>query len=82
MCFNFRKTARALTQLYDGGLHSSGIRSTQFVLLVGIAKSEPVPIGRLSPLGDEAAVCDVVAGWLAGARAKSALLEGNAKNPR
>lgn len=48
VCFNFRKTARALTQLYDAGLHSSGIRSTQFVLLVGIAKSEPVPIGRLA----------------------------------
>jgi DNA-binding MarR family transcriptional regulator len=49
-CFNFRKTARALTQLYDTGLQSSGIRATQFAVLVGIAKSEPVPIGRLAQL--------------------------------
>ena len=47
-CLNFRKTARALTQLYDAGLQSSGIRATQFTLLVGIAKCEPVPIGCLA----------------------------------
>jgi len=47
-CFNFRKTARALTQFYDTGLHSSGVRATQFAVLVGIAKCEPAPIGRLA----------------------------------
>jgi len=48
VCFNFRKAARALTQLYDAGLKPSRIRSTQFALLVDIAKCEPVPIGRLA----------------------------------
>lgn len=49
-CFNFRKAARALTQLYDTALQASGIRATQFALLVGIAKCEPVAIGRLGRL--------------------------------
>jgi len=35
-CFNFRKAARAVTQLYDSILQPSGLRSTQFVLLVAI----------------------------------------------
>ena len=35
-CFNLRKAARAVTQLYDGILQPSGLRSTQFVLLVAI----------------------------------------------
>lgn len=46
--FNFRKTARAVTRLYDGALQESGIRSTQFAILVGIAKSQPVSIGALA----------------------------------
>jgi hypothetical protein len=48
VCFNFQMTARALTQLYDAGLKPSGIRSAQFALLVGIAKCESTPIGRLA----------------------------------
>jgi len=36
--FNFRRTARAVTKLYDAALQESGIRSTQFAILVGIAK--------------------------------------------
>jgi DNA-binding MarR family transcriptional regulator len=35
-CFNLRKAARAVTQLYDGILQPSGLRSTQFVILVAI----------------------------------------------
>jgi DNA-binding MarR family transcriptional regulator len=46
--FNFRKTARAVTRLYDAALQESGIRSTQFAILVGIAKSQPVSIGALA----------------------------------
>lgn len=46
-CFNSRKTARAVTQLYDAAMQPSGIRTTQFALLVGVAKTEPVSIGRL-----------------------------------
>jgi DNA-binding MarR family transcriptional regulator len=45
--FNFRRTARAVTRLYDAALQKSGIRSTQFAILVGIAKNQPVAIGTL-----------------------------------
>jgi DNA-binding MarR family transcriptional regulator len=48
--FNFRKTARAVTRLYDMALEQSGIRSTQFAILVGIAKNQPVSIGKLGGL--------------------------------
>ena len=48
--FNFRKTARAVTRLFDTALQKSGIRSTQFAILVGIAKSQPVSIGALANL--------------------------------
>lgn len=48
--FNFRRTARAVTSLYDLALKESGIRSTQFAILVGIAKSQPVSIGKLADL--------------------------------
>src|SRR5437667_4180066 len=48
--FNFRKTARAVTTLFDTALQKSGIRSTQFAILVGIAKSQPVSIGALANL--------------------------------
>src|SRR3989441_4204622 len=46
--FNFRRTARAVTQLYDLALQESGIRSTQFAILVGILKKQPVSISALA----------------------------------
>ena len=46
--FNFRRTARAITQLFDRALLPAGLRSTQFTVLVGIAKIQPTPIGALS----------------------------------
>jgi DNA-binding MarR family transcriptional regulator len=46
--FNFRRTARAVTKWYDMALQESGIRSTQFSILVGIAKNQPVSIGALA----------------------------------
>jgi DNA-binding MarR family transcriptional regulator len=46
--FNFRRTARAVTRLYDMALQESGIRSTQFAILVGIAKKQPVSVGDLA----------------------------------
>ena len=46
--FNFRRTARAVTRLYDMALQESGLRSTQFAILVGIAKSQPVSVGALA----------------------------------
>ena len=47
---NFRRTARAVTRLYDLALQASGIRSTQFAILVGIAKKQPISIGALADM--------------------------------
>ena len=47
---NFRRTARAVTRLYDLALQKSGIRSTQFAILVGIAKKQPISIGCLGDM--------------------------------
>jgi DNA-binding MarR family transcriptional regulator len=46
--FNLRKTSRAVTRLYDAALQETGIRSTQFAILVGILKEQPVAIGALA----------------------------------
>jgi DNA-binding MarR family transcriptional regulator len=47
-CRNLRRTARAVTQLYDETLRPSGLRITQFTLLVAAALSEPVSMSRLA----------------------------------
>jgi DNA-binding MarR family transcriptional regulator len=47
-CKSLRRAARAVTQLYDETLRPSGLRVTQFTLLVAVAVSEPVPITRLA----------------------------------
>jgi DNA-binding MarR family transcriptional regulator len=36
--------------MYDASLQESGIRSTQFAILVGIAKNQPVSIGALGDM--------------------------------
>jgi DNA-binding MarR family transcriptional regulator len=48
--FNFRRTARAVTRLFDLAFQGSGIRSTQFTILVGVAKTQPTSIGSLADL--------------------------------
>jgi DNA-binding MarR family transcriptional regulator len=48
--FNFRRTARAVTRLYDLALQECGIRSTQFTILVAIAKTQPTSISALGNL--------------------------------
>jgi len=48
--FRFRMAARAVTRLYDAALQESGIRSTQFAILVAVAKKQPVPIRELSEI--------------------------------
>jgi DNA-binding MarR family transcriptional regulator len=45
---NFRRTARAVTRMYDAAMQESGVRSTQFALLVAIAKIQPVAMGALA----------------------------------
>jgi DNA-binding MarR family transcriptional regulator len=48
--FNLRRTARAVTRFYDLAFQDCGIRSTQFTILVGIAKTQPTSIGALADL--------------------------------
>ena len=47
---NFRRTARAVTRLYDAAMQGSGMRSTQFAILAGIAKKQPIAIGALGEI--------------------------------
>ncbi len=48
--FNFRRTARAVTRLYDLGLEPSGIRATQFAILTAVAKFQPISISRIGEI--------------------------------
>jgi len=47
-CFNIRKAARAITQLYDDVLRPSGLRVTQFSILAVTRRLEPVTVTRLA----------------------------------
>ncbi len=49
-CFNLRKTARAITQLYDEALRPSGLRCTQFSLLIAATMLEPVTVTHLAEI--------------------------------
>ncbi|OLD98669.1 MAG: MarR family transcriptional regulator, partial [Cyanobacteria bacterium 13_1_40CM_2_61_4] len=46
-CANLRKAARVTTQLYDATLRPSGLRATQFTLLVATRLSDTAPVTRL-----------------------------------
>jgi DNA-binding MarR family transcriptional regulator len=48
--YNFRRTARAVSRLYDRALEPAGLRSTQFAILTAIAKLEPVAISRVGEI--------------------------------
>jgi DNA-binding MarR family transcriptional regulator len=48
--FNFRRTARAITRLYDRAFQGTGIRSTQFTILIAVAKTQPASISTLSSI--------------------------------
>ncbi len=47
-CLNVRKAARAITQLFDEVLQPTGLRSTQFPLLVVVARLREAPVTQLS----------------------------------
>jgi DNA-binding MarR family transcriptional regulator len=47
-CFNLRKAARAVTQMYDEALRPSGLRATQFSLLMLIRGMGPISITDLA----------------------------------
>ena len=49
-CFNLRKVTRAVTQLYDNMMRPSGLRPTQFSLLVAARLVGPVSMTRLAEL--------------------------------
>lgn len=48
VCFNLRKTARAVTQAYDELLRPTGLRTTQFSLLAVLATDGPLTIAALA----------------------------------
>jgi len=48
LCFNLRKAARAVTQLYDAALEPAGLRATQFSLLAVLDGRDPVTITDLA----------------------------------
>ena len=47
-CFNVRKAARAVTQLYDSILKPAGLRGTQFTLLIALSRRGKVGISQLA----------------------------------
>lgn len=47
-CFNLRKAARAVTQMYDGALQPLGLRATQFTVLAQIEHRGPINISELA----------------------------------
>jgi DNA-binding MarR family transcriptional regulator len=46
-CFSVRKASRAITQFYEGMLQPTGLRATQFGLLVVLAHTGPANITHL-----------------------------------
>ncbi|HEX3036992.1 MAG TPA: MarR family winged helix-turn-helix transcriptional regulator [Thermodesulfobacteriota bacterium] len=50
-CFNLRKATRVITQLYDKALRPTGLRATQFSLLVAVKMFGQVTVTRLAKMG-------------------------------
>lgn len=50
MCGSFRRTARALTQMYEAALRPVGLRSTQFTILQALLLAGEVSQGRLGEM--------------------------------
>ena len=49
-CANLRKASRAVTQLYDELLRPTGLRATQYTLLVTLQLAGPIAISELAHL--------------------------------
>lgn len=49
-CFAVRKAARRLTQSYDAKLAPSGIRSTQFMILMALNQKEALSVNELAEI--------------------------------
>ena len=50
MCANFRRTARALTQLYDQAVRPQGLRATQFTVLQFLSLAGEVSQGQMGQM--------------------------------
>jgi DNA-binding MarR family transcriptional regulator len=50
MCAGFRRSARALTQLYEGSLRPLGLRASQFTILQVLARAGEVSQGQLGEI--------------------------------
>lgn len=50
MCASFRRTSRALTQLYEDALRPVGLRGTQFTVLQTLSLAGEVTQGRLGEI--------------------------------
>lgn len=50
MCGNFRRTSRALTQLYEQALRPLGLRASQFTILQALSLAGEVSQGRLGEM--------------------------------
>ena len=48
LCFNLRKAARSLTQIYDAALKPTGITAPQFTLLTAVKRQGPVSLSDLA----------------------------------
>ncbi len=49
-CYNLRRAARAITRLYDDFLRPSGLRTTQFSVLMTVRLLGPVALTKLAEL--------------------------------
>ncbi len=50
LCANFRRTVRALTQLYEDALRPLGLRGTQFTMLQALSLAGEVSQGQLGEI--------------------------------
>jgi DNA-binding MarR family transcriptional regulator len=48
VCIGLRQASRAVTQAYDDAIAGSGVRATQFGLLVALAHAKLVPLSKLA----------------------------------
>ena len=50
MCASFRRSSRALTQLYEKEIRPLGLRATQLTILQVLSRAEEIPQGRLGEI--------------------------------
>ena len=79
LCLAARRTARAITRMYEDLLRPHGLRATQFSILASLALKGPTPVGELADfLGLERTTLTRSAallernGWLRSLRAQDA----------